>query len=75
MTTLEDLKLMNDTLINYYNDYESTNEKKILKHKIIQEVLNIENCFNKITKNEALALLKDLGITASQIEIVYSQII
>ena len=75
MTTLKDIKIMNDTLINYYQNPDSKNEKKLLKHKIIQEILNIENCFNKMSKENAIKILKDIGISENNIDIVYYDII
>lgn len=73
MTTLNDLKLMNDTLINYYSDDRRKDEKKILKHNIIKQVLNTERIFEKITKEEAIKILKDLGISEDKLEDVYRE--
>lgn len=73
--TLNDLKLMNDTLINYYSDNKTKNEKKKLKHNIIKEVLNTERCFEKITKDEAIQILRDIGIAEDKLEIIYQNII
>lgn len=73
--TLNDLKLMNDTLINYYSDGKTKDEKRKLKHTIIKEVLNTERCFEKITKEEAIKILRDIGIAEDKLEIVYQEII
>lgn len=75
MITINDLRLMNDTLINYYKDYETQNEKKLLKHRIIQEILKTEKCFNKMSKEDAIKILKDIGISESNIESIYNDII
>lgn len=75
MITINDLRLMNDTLINYYKDYEPQNEKKLLKHRIIQEVLKTEKCFNKMSKEDAKKILKDIGISESNIDSTYNNII
>ncbi len=75
MPTLNYLKLINDTLINYYSDSQNKDEKKILKHNIIKEVLNIERCFEKITKEEAIGILKDLGISKDKLENVYQEVL
>lgn len=75
MITINDLRLMNDTLINYYKDYEPQNEKKLLKHRIIQEVLKNEKCFNKMSKEDAKKILKDIGISESNIDSTYNNII
>lgn len=75
MITINDLRLMNDTLINYYKDYEPQNEKKLLKHRIIQEILKTEKCFNKISKEDAIKILKDIGISESNIDSTYNDII
>lgn len=75
MITINDLRLMNDTLINYYKDYEPQNEKKLLKHRIIQEILKTEKCFNKMSKEDARKILKDIGISESNIDSTYNDII
>ncbi len=75
MITINDLRLMNDTLINYYKDYEPQNEKKLLKHRIIQEILKTEKCFNKMSKEDAKKILKDIGISESNIDSTYNNII
>lgn len=75
MTTLNDLKLLNDTLINYYSNDKNKDEKKILKHSIIKEVLNTERCFEKITKEEAINILKDLGISEDKLEVTYQDVL
>lgn len=75
MTTLNDLKLMNDTLITYYSDDRRKDEKKILKHNIIKQVLNTERIFEKITKEEAIKILKDLGISEDKLDDVYREVI
>ncbi len=75
MITINDLRLMNDTLINYYKDYEPQNEKKLLKHRIIQEILKTEKCFNKMSKEDAIKILKDIGISESNIDSTYNDII
>lgn len=73
--TLNNLKLMNDTLINYYSDDKTRDEKKKLKHNIIKQVLNTERCFEKITKEEAIKILRDIGIAEDKLEIIYQEII
>ncbi len=75
MITLNDLRLMNDTLINYYSDYKPKDEKKILKYSIIKEVLKIDKCFEKITKEEAIKILKDIGIAENKLELTYQEVL
>lgn len=75
MITINDLRLMNDTLINYYKDYEPQNEKKLLKHRIIREILKTEKCFNKMSKEDAIKILKDIGISDSNMDSTYNDII
>jgi hypothetical protein len=75
MITLNDIRIMNDTLVNYYKDFKPEDEKKLLKHRIIQEILKIDNCFNKISKEEAIKLLSDIGITESEIEATYNDLV
>lgn len=75
MITLNDIKLMNDALINYCRDYKPDDEKKLLKHMIIQTILEDENCFKKMPKEEAVKILEDIGIIESEIESAYNDII
>lgn len=74
MIKINDLKMMNDTKINYYMEYEPQNEKKLLKHRIIKEVLKIDNCFLNMKKEEVIQILKDIGIEENKINLVYSNI-
>lgn len=75
MITLDDLKLMNDTLINYYSKGESKDDKKKLKHSIIKEVLNLEKCFEIISRDEAIKILRDIGIAEDKLQMTYEEII
>ncbi len=75
MIQLNDLKMMNDIKINYYAEYEPQNEKKLLKHRIIKEVLKIDNCFLNMKKEEAVQILKDIGIEENKINLVYNNIV
>ncbi len=72
--TLSDLKLMNDTLITYYSDDRRKDEKKVLKHSIIKQVLNTERIFEKITREEAIKILRDLEISEDKLEDVYREV-
>lgn len=72
--TLDNLKLMNDTLINYYSDGKTKDDKKKLKHNIIKKFLNTERCFEKITKEELIKILRDIGIAEDKLEIIYQEI-
>lgn len=74
MTTINDLKIMNDTLINYYKDYEPQNEKKLLKHRIIKEILEMKDCFSTIIKEDAIEILRDIGISEQNIDKVYKEL-
>lgn len=74
MMTLSDLKLMNDTLITYYSDDRRKDEKKVLKHSIIKQVLNTERIFEKITREEAIKILRDLEISEDKLEDVYREV-
>lgn len=75
MIDIVDLKLMNDVLITYYQEENPKNEKKILKHQIIKQILEIENCFQKISEIEAKNILKDIGVKEEKIDCVYNNIL
>ena len=56
--------------VNLFND-----NKDIEKIKLIREILKIDNCFFKISANEALNILLFLGVEKSKLKDVYFQLI
>ena len=71
MTQIEQIKLMNDTTILYLKSIgESTK-----RNKIINKILEDETCFFKITKEDAITILEDIGVSKNNIETIYSDLI
>lgn len=71
MTQLEELIIMNDTMIKYLNKIEMSSKR----NEIIQKILKDEACFFKMNKIEAFAILKDIGVTKEKIMITYLNLI
>lgn len=68
---LEDLKKINDYLINAYEN----NSKELEKYKAIKVLLNEEDLFSKIDVEYAYAILRDLKIPEKDIKKVYINLI
>lgn len=71
MTQLNELRIMNDTMIQYL--------KKIgmncSRYELIKKILSDDACFFKIDKEDAYIILEDIGIENNQIEETYSKLI
>ena len=70
MTQLEQIKLMNEIMILYLNKIGRNSER----NEIIRKILNDENCFFKINKEDAYTILEDIGISKDKIELIYSEL-
>lgn len=70
MTQINELKIMNDTMIVYL--------KKIgmncKRNEIISNILKDEACFFKLEKEDACIILQDIGIDTEHIEETYSKL-
>ena len=70
MVQLNDLKIMNETMIAYLKKIGMNNQR----NEIIQEIFKDEACFFKMDKDDAYLILHDIGIKEN-IEIIYSELI
>lgn len=70
MTQLNELKIMNDTMILYLKKLGANYER----NNIINKILNDETCFFKMSKEDAVLILNDIGIQ-DNIENIYSKLI
>lgn len=68
---IEDLKKINDYLINAYKN----NSKELEKYKAIKVLLNEKDLFSKIDVEYAYAILRDLKIPEKDIKKVYINLI
>lgn len=68
---MEKYRDINNKLINYYENIHD--EKNLKKHLIIRDILKNEDCFFKMSIDEAFSILKDLKITNVKQE--YQQLI
>ena len=71
MIQFEQIKLMNDTTILYLESIGQNTKR----NKIINKILEDDTCFFKITKEDAIIILEDIGISKSNIESIYSDLI
>ena len=71
MTQLNEVRIMNDTMLLYLKklgmDYR--------KNEIIKKILEDETCFFKMDKNDAYIVLRDVGIKNDNIDNIYSNLI
>ena len=71
MTKLNELRIMNDTMILYLKKLGMN----CTRNEIIKKILEDEACFFKIDKNDAYIILQDIGIGDDQLEVIYSNLI
>ena len=71
MIQFEQIKLMNDTTILYLESIGQNTKR----NKIINKILEDDTCFFKITKEDAIIILEDIGISKGNIESIYSNLI
>lgn len=70
MTSVEVLKLMNYTKI----DCLKSTGKDYTKNDLIRQLLKDEACFFKINKEDALLILKSIGVSEENLEKTYSEV-
>lgn len=70
MTQLNDIKLMNQTMIVYLKKMGISTKR----NEIINQIFNDEACFFKMNREDAYIILKDVGIKEN-IDAVYSDLI
>jgi len=71
MIKINDLIIMNDAMI----IYQTKLGLDAKRNKIIREMLKDTALFKKLSKADALIILKDIGISNQKIEEVYKKII
>lgn len=70
MITFRDIKFMNDATKAYLESKNQSAER----NNIIQYILDDEACFFKMDKQDALDILKDIGVSQSKLEVIYSEL-
>lgn len=68
---ISELRMMNDAMIKYLNSIGKNTER----NEIIKNILQENECFNKISKENAYIILKDIGISNEKIESVYLNLV
>lgn len=71
MTQINEIKIMNDTMILYLKKLGMNYRR----NEIISKILEDESCFFKMDKEDAYIILKDIGIQNENIDNVYSKLI
>lgn len=71
MTQLNEVKIMNDTMILYLRKLGMSYKR----NEIIKKILEDEACFFKMNKEDAYVILNDVGIQNENIDNVYSKLI
>lgn len=71
MTNLQEIKLMNESMILYLTKIGKSSKR----NEIIRKILNDDTCFFKLTKNDAYMILEDIGIAKEKIDAMYSKLI
>ena len=71
MTNIQQVKLMNETTILYLKKLG----KNTKRNEIVNNILEDEACFFKLNKNDSYIILKDIGVSESKIDEVYSELI
>ncbi len=68
---LDDIKLMNDIMIKYLKSMGKSTER----NEIIKYILEDDDCFQKLSKEDACIILKDVGISNEKINVVYLNLV
>lgn len=68
---IEDLRLMNKSMIKYLESMG----KNVERNEIINHILEDNECFQKITKEDAYIILKDIGVSDEKIDVVYANLV
>ena len=71
MENLEQIELMNETMIVYLKKLG----KDTKRNDIIREILKDDMLIKKMNKEDAIMILKDVGIGDEKLEEIYSELI
>ena len=71
MTKLNEIKLMNETLIIYLNKLGMSTKR----NEIIKKMLDDDACFFKLDKSDAFIILHDVGVLDKNIDTIYKKLI
>lgn len=67
---LQDIRLMNDTMILYLKKMGKSSKR----NEIINNILKDDSCFFKMNKEDAYIILEDIGIGKDKINLIYSNL-
>ncbi len=67
---LQDIRLMNDTMILYLKKMGKSSKR----NEIINIILKDDSCFFKMNKEDAHIILEDIGIEKDKVNLIYSNL-
>lgn len=70
MTRLQQVKLMNESMILYLKKIGKNSKR----NEIISKILKDDACFFKMNKNDACVILDDIGISKEKVQSIYSEL-
>lgn len=68
---LKEIRLMNESMIKYLESIGKNAQRNI----IIKNILVDEKCFQKLDKEDAYMILKDIGISSEKIDYIYLNLV
>lgn len=71
MTSIQEIKLMNESMILYLRKLGKDSKR----NEIISKILEDETCFFKIDKKNAYIILEDIGIAKDKVDSMYLNLI
>jgi len=71
MTKLNEIKLMNETMIGYLNKLGMSTKR----NEIIKKMLDDDACFFKLDKSDAFIILHDVGVSNENMDTIYKKLI
>ena len=68
---LKEIRLMNESMIKSLESIGKNAQRNI----IIKNILEDEKCFQKLDKEDAYMILKDIGISSEKIDYIYLNLV
>lgn len=68
---LKDIRLINESMIKYLENLGKNPQRNV----IIKNILEDDNCFKKMSKEDAYIVLKDIGVSEEKIDSIYLNLV
>lgn len=69
--TIQDLRLINKATISYLNKLNQSTKR----NDLIAKILENDNVFLELNKDDSLIILKDIGVSLESLETIYLNLI